>query len=192
METNHSKKSDSITSTKTASSEATNNVTAATLEAIQGAIDILPAASNQSLYVEDLPGPTGESNRLSTYARGVILCLGPTAESALEQATIAKGFGCSTLMVTGDIKKIQSNIPKVNGQINLQDLALIEGIDAVAFWGDEHQMRIARRALAARSGPILPLIYDKVDLIERCILERHICIDTTAAGGNASLLAASS
>jgi len=28
------------------------------------------------------------------------------------------------------------------------------------------------------------------DLASYCLLERHVCIDTTAAGGNASLLAA--
>ena len=164
----------------------------AAFEVIQKAIDVLPEARGKPLYVLGLPGPTGESNRLSVYARGVILCLGPTVETALEQATVARGYGCSPLIITADASEIQSDIPAVNGQINLQDLEHIQGIDAVAFWGDESKMRSARQALAARDGAILPLIYDKTDLIERCILERHICIDTTAAGGNASLLAASS
>jgi RHH-type proline utilization regulon transcriptional repressor/proline dehydrogenase/delta 1-pyrroline-5-carboxylate dehydrogenase len=34
------------------------------------------------------------------------------------------------------------------------------------------------------------VIADRIDP-ERYVLERHLCIDTTAAGGNASLLAAS-
>ena len=41
---------------------------------------------------------------------------------------------------------------------------------------------------AARSGPILPLIADVPD-IGHVMLERHVCIDTTASGGNAQLLA---
>ena len=45
-----------------------------------------------------------------------------------------------------------------------------------------------RAALARRSGPILPLIAEQ-DAPERYVLERHLCVDTTAAGGNASLLA---
>jgi len=59
----------------------------------------------------DLPGPTGESNHLSTYARGVILCLGPTAAVALEQATTASEFGCSVLMVTAESNQSSSDIP---------------------------------------------------------------------------------
>jgi RHH-type proline utilization regulon transcriptional repressor/proline dehydrogenase/delta 1-pyrroline-5-carboxylate dehydrogenase len=44
-----------------------------------------------------------------------------------------------------------------------------------------------RRALAARSGPIVPQITE-AEIATRCQVERHHCIDTTAAGGNASLL----
>mgnify|MGYP007102824137 CR=1 FL=1 len=43
-------------------------------------------------------------------------------------------------------------------------------------------------ALAARKGPILPLIGTLPDR-GHAMLERHVCIDTTAAGGNAALLA---
>jgi RHH-type proline utilization regulon transcriptional repressor/proline dehydrogenase/delta 1-pyrroline-5-carboxylate dehydrogenase len=42
--------------------------------------------------------------------------------------------------------------------------------------------------LAQRDGVILPLITE-ADFADRCHLERHVCIDTTAAGGNAALLA---
>jgi RHH-type proline utilization regulon transcriptional repressor/proline dehydrogenase/delta 1-pyrroline-5-carboxylate dehydrogenase len=171
--------------------EAVSNTPTVSIEALQQAINSLPSASKTPLYAADLPGPTGESNRLSTYARGVVLCLGPTAEEASEQASIASEFGCSVLVVAPE--QIEDNDTQIIlGQINLADLEIIDGIDAVALWGDDSSMRSARRALAARSGAILPLIYDKVDLIERSVIERHICIDTTAAGGNASLLAASS
>ena len=44
------------------------------------------------------------------------------------------------------------------------------------------------RALAARKGPILPLIGTKPDA-GHALLERHVCIDTTASGGNARLTA---
>ena len=45
-----------------------------------------------------------------------------------------------------------------------------------------------RQALARRQGPILPMIRTLIDPVAYCH-ERAICIDTTAAGGNASLLA---
>ena len=46
----------------------------------------------------------------------------------------------------------------------------------------------AEAALAARRGPILPLIGGMPDA-GHALLERHVCIDTTASGGNAQLLA---
>ncbi len=48
-----------------------------------------------------------------------------------------------------------------------------------------------RIALSRRDGPIIPLETQTV-APERYVVERHLCIDTTAAGGNASLLASSS
>jgi RHH-type proline utilization regulon transcriptional repressor/proline dehydrogenase/delta 1-pyrroline-5-carboxylate dehydrogenase len=48
---------------------------------------------------------------------------------------------------------------------------------------------LARQALAARTGPLVPLVTGD-DLEHCCMRERHTCIDTTATGGNASLLAA--
>ena len=168
------------------------NTTTITFEALQQAINELPAASVNSLRAVELPGPTGESNRLSTYARGTVLCLGPSADDAIDQANLAIASGCSALMITPQQPESHQDIPAIAGQINLQDIERIDGIDAIAFWSNDSEMRVARQALAARKGAILPLMYDKADVLERCILERHICIDTTAAGGNASLLAESS
>ena len=48
-------------------------------------------------------------------------------------------------------------------------------------------VREIRIALAERDGTLIPLINEKS--AERYILERHLCVDTTAAGGNASLIA---
>jgi RHH-type proline utilization regulon transcriptional repressor/proline dehydrogenase/delta 1-pyrroline-5-carboxylate dehydrogenase len=41
--------------------------------------------------------------------------------------------------------------------------------------------------LSQRTGPILPLITGQPD-VGHALEERHICIDTTASGGNAALL----
>ena len=67
-------------------------------------------------------------------------------------------------------------------------LAALEDIAAVAAAGDSDWTRALRIALAQRPGAIIGL---ETQLIapERYVLERHLCIDTTAAGGNASLLA---
>ena len=76
----------------------------------------------------------------------------------------------------------------LDGQVAPAALAALGGIAAVACWADRDVLRAMRAALARRAGPILPLITER-DAPERYVLERHVCVDTTAAGGNASLLA---
>ncbi len=119
-----------------------------------------------------LPGPTGESNRLTTHSRGTVLCLGPNAEA---QAAIAASQGCAAVVV--------------GGHLDANALKSLSGMAVVAFDGPEEQARHYRQALAARDGIIVPLVCS-AELASYAILERHLCIDTTASGGNASLLAA--
>jgi RHH-type proline utilization regulon transcriptional repressor/proline dehydrogenase/delta 1-pyrroline-5-carboxylate dehydrogenase len=120
-----------------------------------------------------LPGPTGESNRLTVLPRLPILCLGPSAEAALAQAEAVRALGGRAVEAPG-----------------LAPLALarLEGFGGALWWGDEAGARAHARALAGRKGPILPLIADLPDA-GHVLLERHVCIDTTASGGNAQLLA---
>ncbi|MDU8944811.1 bifunctional proline dehydrogenase/L-glutamate gamma-semialdehyde dehydrogenase PutA [Ovoidimarina sediminis] len=133
-----------------------------------------------------LPGPTGESNRLSTYGRGVILCLGPTAGLAEEQARLVRGAGSVPVIVAPGAESKGS----IDGVLARDALSELQGIDGVALWSDADDLRAARIALAARNGPILPLLAED-DIEDRAVLERHVCVDTTAAGGNARLLAQS-
>ena len=60
-------------------------------------------------------------------------------------------------------------------------------ISGAIWWGDDAAGRVYARALAARAGPIVPLI--GTPDAGHALLERHVCIDTTASGGNAELLA---
>ena len=150
----------------------------------QALLDRTPQPDRVILSETALPGPTGESNVLATYGRGVVLCLGPTLEAARTQAKTVEANGCRAAIIapgaTGDFA--------LNGSLDLNDLSRLSGFQGVALWGEDHDLRIARRALAGRDGQLLPL-WAEQDLADRCRLERHTCIDTTAAGGNASLLA---
>jgi RHH-type proline utilization regulon transcriptional repressor/proline dehydrogenase/delta 1-pyrroline-5-carboxylate dehydrogenase len=47
------------------------------------------------------------------------------------------------------------------------------------------------QALSQRTGPIVPLITGLPDS-GYILNERHVCVDTTAAGGNAALLGGAS
>jgi RHH-type transcriptional regulator, proline utilization regulon repressor / proline dehydrogenase / delta 1-pyrroline-5-carboxylate dehydrogenase len=124
-----------------------------------------------AVQTHDLPGPTGESNRLSTHARGAVLCLGPGAEAASAQAQAVRAAGGVAL--------------EVSGTLDPAALTRLQGFAAVVWWGDPGAYQ---RALAARPGPIVPLIPEMPDA-GWVLLERHVCIDTTASGGNAQLLA---
>ncbi len=140
---------------------------------------------NEPLSCRPMAGPTGESNQLSTYGRGVILCLGVSAQDARIQAQTARQNGCAPLIIAPG-----ANEPgEIDGVLNVGALTTLTGFDGVVLWGEIVGQIMARRALAARDGAILPLVTER-HFEARCRVERHICIDTTAAGGNVSLLAA--
>ena len=144
-----------------------------------------------------LPGPTGESNTLNVYPRGVVLCLGPDEASARAQAELALSRRNGVLVVAPGAQKIAEELGRDGAVIGGVDKRLapaaIEAglaVDAVLHWGDEAALKPWRQALAHRDGPIIPLCAGAADA-DRLIIERHVCIDTTASGGNAELLAGS-
>ncbi len=144
----------------------------------------------------DLPGPTGEANTLTLAPRGRVLCLGPSPEALVWQVVQALGAGNAVLAVAeGAVAALSPLTGKglplaaIDGQVEPHALARL-AIDVVAFSGDGGATRDLRRALAARDGPIVPLVTE-LDFPAAYCHERSVCVDTTAAGGNASLLAAS-
>lgn len=151
---------------------------------VQIALDALSSPQRDRLAVLDLPGPTGESNRLSLYPRGVILCLGPSVEYVEQQAKTAQSQGCQTLSICPGAHGKHA----ISGWLNRADLSNLHGFDAIVLWAEDADLRAVRKALARRDGPIIPLLCER-DFAKACVVERHICIDTTASGGNASLLA---
>ena len=128
-----------------------------------------------ALPPHDLPGPTGESNRLRLVPRDPVLCLGPGAQAEAAQAEAVAALGGIAL--------------RAGGAVPSAWLEQAQGFSAVLWWGDEPMARALAQALAARPGPILPLITARPDAAH-VLNERHLCIDTTASGGNAQLLAA--
>jgi RHH-type transcriptional regulator, proline utilization regulon repressor / proline dehydrogenase / delta 1-pyrroline-5-carboxylate dehydrogenase len=155
------------------------------VSAVQIRLDALVKLDLPCQQVIDLPGPTGESNRLSLFGRGTVLCLGPSAENALQQVRIARDAGAQALAIAPGIPPALG----FDGVLPRSALQNLRGVALVALWSTGDDLRAARRALAARDGALIGLACGN-DLAARSVLERHICIDTTAAGGNAALLAA--
>jgi RHH-type proline utilization regulon transcriptional repressor/proline dehydrogenase/delta 1-pyrroline-5-carboxylate dehydrogenase len=124
-----------------------------------------------------------------------VLCLGPDAGSAREQARLALAHGNGVLVMAPGAQRIAEELGRNGEPIGgvdkkLSPAAMEAGlaVDAVMNFGDEAALRPWRQALSRREGPIVPLITTPADA-GRLIVERHICIDTTASGGNAALLA---
>ncbi|TNE93507.1 MAG: L-glutamate gamma-semialdehyde dehydrogenase, partial [Rhodobacteraceae bacterium] len=130
------------------------------------------AESAGPLDTLELPGPTGEANTLRRFARGPILCLGPGEAAQVAQIKAVENLGGIAVGADGKIA------PEV--------LATLQDIAGVIWWGGDPRAYV--QALAKRDGPILSLTTGAVQKTD-VVHERHLCVDTTAAGGNAALLA---
>ena len=138
------------------------------------------ASEARRLFSEplELPGPTGESNRLVLEGRGVFACISPwnfplaiftgqiTAALAAGNSVVAKPAEATVLVGAAMIEILhQAGIPagnlhflpmegRVFGETALSESAL----SGVVFTGSTATGQWLNRALAARPGPILPLI----------------------------------
>jgi len=142
----------------------------------------------------DLPGPTGEANTYQLTPKGVVLCLGPSGDALVAQAIAALAGGNSVIAIGEGASKLLQPLLKgdvpltaIDGTVAPEVLETL-AIDLVAASGDEEWLGELRRALARREGPIVQLVTE-LSYPAAYMHERAICVDTTAAGGNASLLA---
>ena len=167
----------------------------ARVEAMQSVFDSVPEPLDA--HEEVMPGPTGESNILTNHARGTVLCLGPDKDTAIEQMIMALAQGNKAVVVAPGVhdtvdRAAKAGLPVVGaeGQLAPDALETVKSFEAAVSCGEHSVLKPYRQALRKREGALLPLITEhKLD--QRYVIERHLCVDTTAAGGNASLIAAS-
>jgi RHH-type proline utilization regulon transcriptional repressor/proline dehydrogenase/delta 1-pyrroline-5-carboxylate dehydrogenase len=124
-----------------------------------------------------LPGPAGETNHLELRGRGVFVCISPwnfplaiftgqlAAGLAAGDTVLAKPAEQSPLIAFEAMKLFrEAGLP--DGTLNLLPgggdigaaLVNLPHIDGVCFTGSTEVARIINRALAAKDGPIVPLI----------------------------------
>ncbi|MFB0993767.1 MAG: bifunctional proline dehydrogenase/L-glutamate gamma-semialdehyde dehydrogenase PutA [Paracoccaceae bacterium] len=146
---------------------------AANVGVLQKAIYVALAARGvKAMSWADMCGPTGESNRLYRFERDPILCLGPSLVGAKTQLAAITALGGSGVLAH---------------DLDPKELALLQGYGGAVFWGQSSQSRAYLQVLRASEGPILRLITG-APIFADVVFERHVCVDTTAAGGNAQLL----
>lgn len=139
-----------------------------------------------------LPGPTGERNGLSFAPRGVVLCAASTIGVLLNQLAAVLATGNRALVLAESQDVIPKGLPA-------QVRELIEFAGSLDAVKTEFQIALVeasiapalRPQLAARTGAIVGMIDTTEEgaiALWRLVAERALCVNTTAAGGNASLM----
>jgi RHH-type proline utilization regulon transcriptional repressor/proline dehydrogenase/delta 1-pyrroline-5-carboxylate dehydrogenase len=102
--------------------------------------------------------------------------------------------GNRVLLANGSVGSVATALDKlpeqVRDQIRIDSDWTRAPIAAVLHTGPPDEACGLRNELAARDGPLVPLILaDDEDFpLYRLVAERVVTVDTTAAGGNASLM----
>jgi RHH-type proline utilization regulon transcriptional repressor/proline dehydrogenase/delta 1-pyrroline-5-carboxylate dehydrogenase len=74
-----------------------------------------------------------------------------------------------------------------SAMVDLAALETLPDISGVIWWGDAATARDIELALSRREGAIIALLSGLPE-ITQVMEETHVCVDTTASGGNADLL----
>ncbi|MGB9990417.1 trifunctional transcriptional regulator/proline dehydrogenase/L-glutamate gamma-semialdehyde dehydrogenase [Massilia sp. SM-13] len=139
-----------------------------------------------------LPGPTGERNTLSFMPRGTVVCIADSQQVLLNQLAAVLATGNQALVVTGSNACVPADLPAaVKDRITVVgSLDGIQGDFQIALVESALTAKV-REPLAAREDAIVSVIDTTEDgeiPLWRLIAERALCVNTTAAGGNASLM----
>jgi RHH-type proline utilization regulon transcriptional repressor/proline dehydrogenase/delta 1-pyrroline-5-carboxylate dehydrogenase len=139
----------------------------------------------------ELPGPTGERNTLSFAERGNVVCLAASQDALLNQLAAVLATG-NRAVVIGNGTLLPDDLPAAVKD-RVQQVSSLERCDAVfqVALVESSQVTGVREQLAARDGALIAVIETNEDSaipLWRLVAERALCVNTTAAGGNASLM----
>ena len=154
-----------------------------------------------------LPGPTGESNTLHLEPRGVLVCFADkdvTFEYWVLSIVTALATGNTVISVVSDVfydeamtfkdKLASTGAPNTVFQVaklrHLEALLMNDSLAGVVVDSSTNRSAYISAKLAERHGAILPVITAEYNdnLIQRLVTEKTISVDTTASGGNTSLM----
>ncbi len=140
---------------------------------------------------QELPGPVGERNQYLTEARGAVLCVAQSRGDLLRQIGAVLATGNRAVIAAGALDRMPVLPSPLADCIQQTPNGLREDIAAVLFSGEVDDLRALNRAIADRAGPIVPVHTVQPDgsyPLDWLVQERVISTNTTAAGGNASLM----
>jgi RHH-type transcriptional regulator, proline utilization regulon repressor / proline dehydrogenase / delta 1-pyrroline-5-carboxylate dehydrogenase len=162
------------------------------------------AQARTTLAPQALPGPTGESNELRHRGRGVFVCISPwnfplaifvgqiAAALIAGNTVVAKPAEQTPLVAARAVALLhEAGVPKSALHLIPGDGAIGARLVAhrltagVAFTGSTETGRAINRALAAKSGPIVPLIAEtggiNAMIVDATALPEQVCDDVLAS-----------
>jgi len=176
--------------------------------------ETLAAARSQLLYARDvleqpleLPGPTGESNYLLLEARGQLLLILDNREYSGEYllamlSALAAGNVVTALADRELLEEWQGIVSALNASGLSEHCVSVTSMEAAPealasrhvngamVHAQSPYLHDVASVLAKREGALVPLVtcVSPHALLRQTLLEKTVSIDTTAAGGNASLM----
>lgn len=156
---------------------------------------------------QQLPGPTGESNIIYLENRGNIICYADESVSFhfwVQSIVTSLATGNTVIAVVSDLfyqealefrdKFVATGAGKdvfqVAKQCHLEAMLAHSALSGVVVDSASEIKHYISEKLAIRHGAILPVITSEYfdNMIQRLVTEKTISIDTTASGGNTSLM----
>ena len=137
-----------------------------------------------------LTGPVGERNTYVLRPRGRIGAVADTAAGLRSLLDSIAATGNQAVVERSD-QVFPLLSPAEAGSVDVvETLDTATGLRAVLFQGRPDQLRSLNRRMAARDGAITPVLADfrGSHMFSRLSAERSVSINTTASGGNASLM----
>jgi RHH-type proline utilization regulon transcriptional repressor/proline dehydrogenase/delta 1-pyrroline-5-carboxylate dehydrogenase len=140
----------------------------------------------------ELPGPTGERNRLAFTARGSVLCAARSSAGLLNQLAAVFATGNEALVLDDGRALLPADLPAaVKAKVRVLGSAALDGSDLAMALVEAGASSTLHERLAARPGAIVGIVDTRASepvALWRLVAERALCVNTTAAGGNASLM----
>jgi len=140
----------------------------------------------------ELPGPTGERNRLAFTPRGTVLCAARSTAGLLNQLAAVFATGNRALVLDEGRGLLPGDLPpEVAARLRVIGSGGLDGSDVAMALVEAGASATLHERLAARPGAIVGIVDSRERepvALWRLVAERALCVNTTAAGGNASLM----
>jgi RHH-type proline utilization regulon transcriptional repressor/proline dehydrogenase/delta 1-pyrroline-5-carboxylate dehydrogenase len=147
----------------------------------------------------ELDGPVGERNLYSLHRRGRIVILAETRTGLLLGIGAALATGNAAVVQDGPLASMLESLPaSLGGRVErVPNWREVKDLAVVLVEGNAEAIREAVKVAAESDGLIVPvhavspegLATERDDYpLDRLVEERHLSINTAAAGGNASLM----